>query len=299
MVLVSTATLSKRRRRLLLAAFSATAIALNARAVPKKHFDIVYPQIRPGGDVHAAFALAVLDLAMKSANADFTTRQAEVVMERGRALAELADDDTINLHWTSMEARAERGLNVVHIPIHRGLIGYRVFLIRKNRQPDFDRIDSLDDLKALTGGQGLGWVDTKILRSAGLNVQTATYETLFKMTQGRRIDYFPRGVIEAFAELEARKQTEPDLAVENRLLLIYRSDFLFYVARGHKELAATIEKGFSAAYRDGSYMKLFNTHPYIQNALTQANLAGRKVVHLDNPYLSEADRKIPEDYWMH
>lgn len=230
------------RRRFLLAAFSAAGMALNARAAQVKHFDIVYPQIRPGGDVHAPFALAVLDLAMKAANADYTIRQAKVVMERGRALAELANDDTINLHWTSMDAQAERGLNVVHIPIHRGLIGYRVFIIRKDRQPDFDRINSLDDLKALTAGQGLGWIDTEIMRRAGLNVQTSTYETLFTMTQGGRVDYFPRGVIEAFAELDAREQVVPDLVVENRLLLLYRSDFLFYVARGQKELAATIER---------------------------------------------------------
>jgi ABC-type amino acid transport substrate-binding protein len=249
--------------------------------------------------VHAAFALAVLDLAMKSANADYTIRQAKVVMERGRALAELANGDTINLHWTSMGEQAERGLNVVHIPIHRGLIGYRVFIIRRDRQPDFDRINSLDDLKALTAGQGLGWIDTEIMSRAGLNVQTSTYETLFTMTQGGRVDYFPRGVIEAFAELDAREHVVPDLVVENRLLLLYRSDFLFYVARGQKELAATIEKGFTAAYRDGSYMKLFSSHPYIQNPLRRANLAGRKIIRLDNPYLSEADRRIPDEYWMH
>jgi ABC-type amino acid transport substrate-binding protein len=271
-----------------LTAFSATGMALNvhaARAAQAKHFDIVYPQIQPGGDVHAAFALAVLDLAMKAANADYSIRQANVVMERGRALAELAHDDTI--------------LNVVHIPIHRGLIGYRVFIIRKDRQPDFDRINGLDDLKALTAGQGLGWIDTEIMRRAGLNVQTSTYETLFTMTQGGRVDYFPRGVIEAFAELDARKQAVPDLVVENRLLLLYRSDFLFYVARSQRELAATIEKGFTAAYRNGSYMKLFNSHPYIQKPLGRANLAGRKVIRLDNPYLSEEDRRIPDEYWMH
>jgi hypothetical protein len=286
------------RRRFISTAFTAAAaLARNARARPAKHFDIVYPRIRPGGDAHAAFALAVLDVAMKAAYAEYTARQAEVVMERGRALAELAKGETINLHWTSMEARAECGLNVVHIPVHRGLIGYRVFLIRKDRQPDFDRIDSLDDLKALTCGQGLGWVDTRIMRSAGLKVQESTYDTLFKMTQGGRIDYFPRGVVEAPAELDVRKYAEPDLVVENRLLLMYRSDYLFYAAPGHAELAATIEKGFAAAYRDGSYMALFNSHPYIQNALKEAQLAGRKIIRLDNPYLSEADRQIPDAYW--
>jgi hypothetical protein len=59
----------------------------------------------------------------------------------------------------------------------------------------------------------------------------------------------------------------------------------------------TIERGFMAAYKDGSYMRLFDSHPYIQRALAQANLRERKVIELDNRYLSAADRKIPEEYW--
>ncbi|MGF6779814.1 hypothetical protein [Paraburkholderia sp. GAS334] len=287
------------RRRFVLAALGAAGVTLCAHAAPAGHFDIVYPRIRVGGDVHAAYALAVLDLAMKAANASYSVQQAEIVMERGRALAELArGNNTINLHWTSMEARAERGLNVVRIPIHRGLIGYRVFVIRKDRQTDFDRIERFSDLQAFTGGQGLGWIDTDILKAAGLNVQTSTYETMFEMTQSGRVDYFPRGVVEAFAELEGRRHREPDLVVENRLLLKYRSDFIFYVATGHEALAGTIEGGLVAAYRDGSYMRLFNTHPYIQDGLVRTKPASRKTFQLDNPYLSEADRSIPDEYWM-
>ncbi|MEM5389904.1 hypothetical protein VSR68_41265 [Paraburkholderia phymatum] len=288
-----------RRRFIITAASAAAGAVFTARAAPEQHFDIVYPQIRPGRDVHAAFALATLDVAMKAANASYTTRQLEVVMERGRALAELASGTTINLHWTSMEAQAERGLNVVHIPIHRGLIGYRVFLIRQDRQADFDRIETLEDLRLMTGVQGLGWIDARIMRNAGLRVQTpSTYETIFRMLEGRRVDYFPRGVIEAYPELESRRATEPDLAVEKSLLLAYRSDFLFYVSPNHRELAATIERGFTAAWRDGSYLQLFNTHPYIQNGLKLGNLGDRKVIRLDNPFMSDEDRQIPDTYWM-
>ena len=289
-----------RRRFIITATGAAAGAVFAARAAPDQHFDIVYPQIRPGRDVHAAFALATLDVAMKAANASYTTRQLEVVMERGRALAELASGTTINLHWTSMEAQAERGLSVVHIPIHRGLIGYRVFLIRQDRQADFDGIETLEDLRSMTGVQGLGWIDTSIMRNAGLRVQTpSTYETIFRMLEGRRVDYFPRGVIEAYPELEARRATEPDLAVEQNLLLAYRSDFLFYVSPNYAELAATIERGFTAAWRDGSYLKLFNTHPYIQNGLRLGKLGSRRVIRLDNPFMSDEDRAIPDTYWMH
>ncbi|WP_343056489.1 hypothetical protein [Paraburkholderia ultramafica] len=235
---------------------------------------------------------------MKAANADYTIRQVEIVMERTRALAELASGTIINLHWTSIEAQAERGLSVVHIPIHRGLIGYRLFLIRRDRQPDFDKVETLKDLQALTSVQGLGWIDAGIMRSAGLSVQTtSSYETAFKMVEGGRVDYFPRGMVEAFTELDARGQRGSDLVVEKRLLLVYRSDFLFYVAPTYDRLAATIARGFAAAYRDGSYMRLFNTHPYIQDALKRTRSSERRIIRLNNPYLSEEDKAIPESYW--
>jgi hypothetical protein len=290
------------RRRFVLVALSAAGGTLRARAAPADppvHFDIVYPRIRPARDVHAAFALAVLDLAMKTANASYTLRSADIEMERGRALAELAGtNNMINLHWTSMEARAERGRNVVRIPIHRGLIGHRVFVIRKDRQADFDKVERFSDLKAFIGGQGIGWIDTEVLRAAGLNIQTSTYDTLFEMTQGGRIDYFPRGLVEAFTEIDGRQHQEPDLVVENRLLLKYRSDFIFYVASGHEALAETIEDGFIAAYRNGSYMRLFNSHHYVQDALSRARIASRLTFTLDNPFLSEPDRRIPDEYWI-
>ncbi|CAE6730767.1 hypothetical protein [Paraburkholderia haematera] len=282
-----------------MAALSAAGVTLRAHAAPADRFEIVYPHYRPEDRARAAFPLAVLDLAMKAAGAEYVARQADVLMERGRALAELAGSGrAINLLWTSMGAEAERGLNVVRIPINRGLIGYRVFVIRKDRQADFDKVQSLSDLKALTGGQGLGWIDTDIMRAADLTIETVPYETVFDMVQGGRLDYFPRGVVEAFAELDEPRDRERNLVVEKRLLLKYRSDFIFYVSAGHESLAQTIDRGLVKAYLDGSYMRLFNVHPYIQDALTRADLANRKMFVLDNPYLSEGDRRIPDKYWM-
>ncbi|MBK3820423.1 hypothetical protein G3A41_19375 [Paraburkholderia aspalathi] len=287
------------RRRFVLAALSAAGVTLRAHAASADPFSIVYPHYRPEDWARAIFPLAVLDLAMKAAGADYVARQADVLMERGRALAELAGgSNAINLLWTSTDAEAERGLNVVRIPINRGLIGYRIFVIRKDRQADFDRVRNLDDLKALTGGQGLGWIDTKIMRAAGLNIETVPYETVFDMVQGGRLDYFPRGAIEAFAELDEPRHRDRDLVVEKHLLLKYRSDFIFYVSTKHASLAQTINRGLEKAYLDGSFMRLFNSHPYIQDGLLRSNLASRKVFVLDNPYLSEEDRRIPGKYWM-
>ena len=278
----------------------AMAAALGCAAAPARaeHFDIVYPRAAAADDPRPAFALAVLDLAMREAHADYTIHESSDVMQRERAIRELANGKAVNLGWFSMSAHDEARLRPIRIPIYRGLIGYRVLLIRKDRQSEFDKIETLDQLKALIGGQGLGWVDTGILRDAGLHVDMATYDSLFRMTEAGRIDYFPRGVVEAWNELQARHAQTPSLAVERHLLLAYRSDTIFYTSKRNERLAQTIEAGLRAAYRDGAYMRLFDSQPYIQQAIEQARLAHRTVIHLDNRYLSEADREIPAEYWM-
>ncbi|AJZ61966.1 hypothetical protein OI25_4822 [Paraburkholderia fungorum] len=58
--------------------------------------------------------------------------------------------NAIHLLWISMNAEAECGLPVVRIPHNCGLIGCGIFVIRKDRQADFDRVQSMSDLRALT-----------------------------------------------------------------------------------------------------------------------------------------------------
>lgn len=284
-------------RRCLCIALAAL-VCWHAAPVRAQRFDIVYPRVTEFDDPRAAFAKAVLDLAMREVHADYTIRASKDVMERERALQELAEGRTINLHWSSMSRVDEAKLRAIRIPLHRGLIGFRVLVIRKDRQPEFDRIDTLRQLQALTGGQGIGWVDTDILRQAGLHIETAPYDALFRMVEAGHIDYYPRGVIEAYTELRARHQANPDLVVENHLLLAYRSDFIFYTGKRDSRLANAIEEGLRKAYADGSYIQLFRSHPYIQNALGHADLAHRKVIWIDNPELSVQDRAIPPEYWM-
>lgn len=270
----------------------------HAAPVRAQRFDIVYPRVTEFDDPRAAFAKAVLDLAMREIHADYTIRASKDVMERERALTELTEGRTIDLHWSSMSRIDEAKLRAIRIPIHRGLIGFRVLLIRKDRQAEFDHVDTLEQLEALIGGQGIGWVDTEILRSAGLHIETAPYDALFRMVEAGHIDYYPRGVIEAYSELQARHQANPDLAVETHLLLAYRSDFIFYTSKRDTRLANAIEEGLRKAYADGSYIQLFRSHPYIRAALDRADLAHRKVIWIDNPCLSKQDREIPADYWM-
>lgn len=62
------------------------------------------------------------------------------------------------------------------------------------------------------------------------------------------------------------------------------------------EISRRVARAMFAASR--LYMGLFNSHPYIQDGLIRSDLASRKIFVLDNPYLSEGDRRIPGKYWM-
>lgn len=267
----------------------------NAQAA---HFDIVYARFSEKADPRESFPLAVLELAMKEANATYTVKPSSAKMERMRAVTELQrDDHPVNLVFSSMSADVEAVLRPIRIPIYRGLIGHRLFFIRGTRQADFDNVDSVDDLKKFSIGQGLGWVDVKILENAGFKVMTRPYDELFKMVDHGLVDAFPRGALEIFGEWNVHKDALPALAVEKKLLLVYRSDLIFYTNKADEELARTIEKGMLKAYDNGSYLKLYNSHPIVRQALIDSRLAKRLRFEIPNPFLSEEDKLIPARFW--
>jgi hypothetical protein len=249
-------------------------------------------------DPREKLPLAVLELAMAKMQLKFSAKPCPDVMERSRALIELEQGRCINLIWTSMAAEAEKNLRPIRIPIYRGLIGHRLFLIHKNQQQAFAKIRNLDDLRKFNGGVGLGWVDGKIMEQAGLRVVRDKYDSLFRLLDNESIDYFPRGANEVFAELNGRQKTQPNLMVEPGLMLVYKSDVIFYLNKKDEALASQIEKGLLMAYEDGSYLKLFNEHPYVLQVLRDAGLDKRLRLELPNPMLSDEDRAIAARFWM-
>lgn len=275
-----------------------TTIAVAAPGVAPLKFDIVFAKFSANDDPRQKFPLAVLDLAMRKMHAKYTIRPSAETMERGRALVELEKSQRINLAFTSMASEAEKKLRPIRIPISRGLVGFRLFLINKDKQSAFAAIHNLDDLRQYRSGVGLGWIDAEVMQQARLPILKDKYDALFKMTHENIVDYFPRGANEIFAELEAHRKNQPALTIENHLMLAYRNDIIFYTSKSDELLASTIEKGMLAAYEDGSYMKLFNEHPYIQQVLRDAGLNKRTRIEIANPLLSNEDRAIPAKFWI-
>lgn len=186
---------------------------------------------------------------------------------------------------------------VVPIPINRGIVGYRLFLIHEDMQQKFDKIASLTDLIAsgLTAGQGR-WTDVDILEENNLQVVVGNnYEGLFKMLLAGRFNYFPRGVNEIFKEMAERKVKLPKMKIEKKLAIYYPLPRVFVTNKGNTVFAKRIERGLKAIIADGTHEKIW--WKFNRENVINAQLDKRKIFILKNPY---ALPNLPYDdpkYW--
>ncbi len=146
--------------------------------------------------------------------------------------------------------------------------------------------------------QGIGWADNQILMQAGITTFAGCYSNLFRLIDdGNKVDFFPRGLVEIFAERAELAAQYPHLAIEQHLLLRYPFAEFFFVSPEYPELAEAIQRGLERAYDDGSFMTFFRENPKIREALASANLAQRVTIPLTNPDMTPMLQRIPEKYW--
>ena len=263
--------------------------------------DLQVRHIRPESatDLRNNYYIDMLCLALnKTSDIDgsATLIMADKTMHQNRAIEQLKQNKDIDVVWTMTSTERETELQAVRIPLLKGLLGYRIFIIRSGEETRFADIQTLDDLKLLTAGQGAEWPDIKILRANGIKVVTGIkYDGLFGMLQHKRFDYFPRGVNEAWAEVKAHP--DKNLVVEKTLLLQYPAPIYFFVNKQNKELADRLERGLRIAIKDGSFAQLFKNHPANKEAFELAKIDKRKIFRLQNPLLPQATPLTEKALW--
>ncbi len=197
--------------------------------------------------------------------------------------------------WTMTDKEREQQLRPIRIPLCKGLFGYRVLLIRASDQARFDHIRNVQQLSTLLAGQGTHWPDTPIMQYNGLRVTTAeTTESLFRMINAKRFDYFPRGISEAWFELTQR--AEKNLVVEKNIMLHYPAALYFFVNKNNEALAVRIEKGLEKLIDSGEFDEFFFNHPRINFGLE--NLTRRHIITLENPLLPAETPVNNPRYWV-
>lgn len=263
-------------------------LMVHATAVPAATLDVVRPAPESPGDTRYDYYWALLNQALTITEPDFgpyTLRQAAQPMSERRTFEELKGGSgsiTVIVHGNV--ADYEHELLPIRFPLDKGLLGYRVFLIRGETQSQLDHVTSLNELRQHTIGQGQGWGDVTILRHAGLTVvEGGTYEGLFGMLAAGRFELFSRGVVEVEEELARQKTEHPDFAIEHHLLLYYPLTRYFYVARSPagEASARRISEGLERMLRNGSFERMFQAFkaPFEQ----EVGLRRRLLIRIDNP----------------
>ena len=255
---------------------------------------VIYPRSESLVDARDDYPVELLALALRKSNKAYELAPHPVFMLQVRQLVEVEQGKGLDVMWTMTSVDREKTLLPIRIPIDRGLLGWRLLLVRSQSLPKFAALTSPGQLKQLRAGQGFDWPDTAILKQAGFEVdESVRYGEIFLKLAGGRIDYFPRSVQEIWSELA--QHGDAAFAVEPSMALHYLAAMYFFVNRKNTALAADIERGLERALADGSFEALFQRH--FGTALKRAALDKRRVLELANPLLPPETPLTSRQFW--
>ena len=267
--------------------FACCALLLGGR-VRAEPMDYVYGYFSKTGD-HDNFVFALIKEALTRTEAKWGPYELHTVPEvpRNRQIRELeTGTGSITFAVLGTAHDIAKHLRPILIPVDKGLVGYRLLLVRRIDQKRFGAVHAPAGLKPFSFGLNFIWDDVDILRANGLTVQTGDdFDGLFQMLSRDRFDAFPRGVGEIGREFQEYGPLYPDLEIEKDLLIHYTLPVYVWFARNPagEKLAERLEEGLRAMIDDGSYDSIF--WKYNRPVLDGLGLAHRRVLTLNNPYL--------------
>ncbi|MEN3110482.1 hypothetical protein ACFONG_09820 [Uliginosibacterium paludis] len=274
-------------------------IATPAAAAPMR---FVYPPPENADDQRQVYYWKLLEAVLESNReqyGDYTLEAFPTPMNYQRAQAELeAGGERLNIFAPGTNRQLEQKLLAIPLPLDKGLLGLRLFLIMEPQQTALDQVSNLEDLKAFRIGQRPSWTDTTILRHNGLSVvATDSFDGLFKGLQANRFELFSRGANEIRAEWLSHRESTPGLAIENRLALLYPLARYYFVPRTPTgaRMAERIRDGLLRLAASGEFERRYRA--YKREVLRDLPLAGRKVFRLENPELSNLAPPHSDTRW--
>lgn len=271
---------------------------------PQSHTEVLevrYAQRTIGADLsdYEKHWQSVLELALQKSGTPYRlTPVSGKGLTHARIMRSVNQDGLVNVAYMGTSKEFEKRLRPIRIPVFRGLIGYRILMIRKADQTAFSAVTRFEDVTNFSIGLGIKWSDVEIMEKAGLKIVQVPYGSLFKALQAGRFDAISRAAYEIEPELRIVRKNYPDLAAEQSLILAFRQASFFFVAKKNKRLAEAIETGLLNAYEDGSFMALFNSSPVVKRAREILHEKERRLFWFKNISLSEETRNIPARFWF-
>lgn len=190
----------------------------------------------------------------------------------------------------------ERLLQPVRLDILKGIIGYRVFFVRKQDASLMRGMSAQQFRAAVRLGMNSQWADYPILKSNGYEVLGSIgYESLFEMLAAGRFDAFPRGLNEVGSEMQEQLPRYPGLMLEKTKALYYPFPVYFWVSKQNTVLAGRVLQGLKMAELDGSFKALFLRHH--ADAIRLLADYGWQATQIANTELPPGNAKPDTSWW--
>jgi hypothetical protein len=260
--------------------------------------DVLVNRPESANDSRYDYAHQLLQMVLDETQDEFpkcTVTYADHVMSRDRLLLSLKDG-AIHVVAEAPKVSWLKALQVIRIPIRKGMQGYRLFFINKRDQAMLSKITTLGEFKTHPTGSGAGWSTAGVMRKAGFNViEGNNYDGLFSMLERGRFTTFGRGVNEIEAEFQAQKGMHPELSIETDFVLHIPLPTYFFVSPKYPGLAERVEKGLWRLINNGKFEAYFLKHH--QALIDRFRLKERTVFSIPNPNLSKADPLDNKKLW--
>ncbi|WP_415881908.1 substrate-binding periplasmic protein [Neptuniibacter sp. QD34_54] len=252
-------------------------------------------------DVSHNYFVSLLQLMLDNTSSEYgQSKVTHVVrMEQGRAFYELKRGEIIDVYWAGTSIDREEEFTAIRIPLLKGLLGYRLSIIREDSKSNFQEIRSLEDLRKYTACQGRHWPDSDILESAGIEVRRGPiYELMFGQLAAGRCDFFPRGIHEGGPELTARRDKYPNLRLFSDSIVYYPFPMYFFVRKGNTKLAKRLELGLERAIDSGEFDQLLENHPITSKLFPLTQWGEKNFIAISNPLLPRDTPITNSRYWV-
>jgi len=261
---------------------------------------VIHPANEEQGDPRFNDVKEILRMALDKTVDEFgpyQLRPSKQHMNGLRYLSNLAKEEDLNVVWSSTTEEKERDYLPIRIPLRKGILGYRVVLVHKDKQALLKEVKTLLDLRRFAIGQGVGWEDAKLYEVNGINVVEAKYSNLFRMLSYQRFDLFPRGINEVFSEFDKESKLNPDLVIDDQILIHYPWPYYFFVSKKNTTLHKRLEAGLRKMIKDGSFDAIF--WKYNAKAIEAVNFKKRRIISIENYLLPRKTPLHDATLWFH
>lgn len=206
-----------------------------------------------------------------------------------RAMLEVHSGKHINIYIGVTTEEWEEKTLPVRIPIRRGILSYRLLVTNEAKLTAFSQVSDIDSLRKMLAGVRGGWATTQVFKQHGFTLyEFESLDGLYNMLNRNVLDYIPRGINEAYAEINARQPNS--LRVEPNIVLFLPAPTYMFVSPNEGRLAKRLKMGLETMVAEGSLKALF--YQFYAENLQAVNFAGRKVITIPNP---AAPKSLPFD----